>query len=275
MGMSFILLGSTGLNISQATEVGVIDLLNLENYANQETPGYITRDNTPAGNPITDLGATLGRVLFYDKRLSRNDTISCASCHHQEHAFSDVADASAGVNGSTGRHSMRLINNRYSQDRRRFWDERANSVEAQSTQPIQDHIEMGFSGADGDPDFSDLVSKLSAIEEYQVMFVGVFGDPTITETRIQRALAQFIRSIQSFDSKYDEGRSQVDNDNVNFPNFTADENAGKALFLNPPTPPRPGRQVAGADGVLSALVDAPDSIPGMFFRVSYFGHEGM
>ncbi len=246
MGMTFILLGSTGLTTTQATEVGIIDLLNLENYANQETPDYITRDNTPDGNPITDLGATLGRVLFYDKRLSRNDTISCASCHQQSHAFSDVADASAGVNGTTGRHSMRLINNRYSQDRRRFWDERANSVEAQSTQPIQDHIEMGFSGADGDPDFSDLVTKLSAIEEYRVLFVGVFGDPNITEIRIQRSLAQFIRSIQSFDSKYDEGRSQVNNDNANFPNFTNDENAGKALFLAPPAPPRPGRQISGA-----------------------------
>ncbi len=97
---------------------------------------------------------------------------------------------------------MRLINNRFSQAQRRFWDERATSVENQSTRPIQAHVEMGFSGTNGDPDFSDLVTKLSAIEEYQVLFVGVYGNSNITETRIQRALAQFIRSIQSFDSKY-------------------------------------------------------------------------
>ena len=227
---------------------GVVDLTDLENYANQDVPDYITRDNTPGNNPITDLGATLGRVLFYDRRLSRNDTISCASCHRQEHAFSDTALASTGVSGTTGRHSMRLINNRFSQDARRFWDERATSVEDQSTRPIQDHIEMGFSGTSGDPDFSDLVIKLSAIEEYRVLFLGVFGDATITEARIQRALAQFIRSIQSFDSRYDEGRAQVAGDNVPFPNFTADENAGKALFLAPPRPPRPGQPPMGGAG---------------------------
>ena len=216
-----------------ADEAGVIDLTQLANYANQPVPDYITRDNTPANNPITDLGATLGRVLFYDKRLSINDTISCASCHKQENAFSDVAIASIGVDGTTGRHSMRLINNRFSQDPTRFWDERADTLEEQSTQPIQDHIEMGFSGIDGDPDFSDLVTKLSVIEEYQVLFVGVFGDATISEERIQLAIAQFIRSIQSFDSRYDEGREQVQNDTANFPNLTADENAGKTLFLQP------------------------------------------
>jgi len=227
-------------NAVTPSEDGVLDLTNLANYANQDAPDYITRDNTPGNNQISDLGATLGRVLFYDKRLSRNNTISCASCHKQENAFGDADLASIGVSGTTGRHSMRLINNRYSEDRRRFWDERATSVENQSTQPIQDHIEMGFSGTNGDPDFSDLVTKLSAIEEYQVLFVGVYGDSTISETRIQRALAQFIRSIQSFDSKYDEGRAQVAADNLPFPNYTPDENAGKTLFISPPRRPGPG-----------------------------------
>ena len=67
---------------------------------------------------------------------------------------------------------------------------------------------MSFSSPNGDPEFSGLVTKLSAIEEHQVLLVGVYVNSTITETRIQRALAQFIRSIQSFDSKYDDGRSQ-------------------------------------------------------------------
>src|SRR5688572_29286736 len=81
---------------------GVLDLTVLENYSNQPVPAYITRNNTPANNPVTDRGATLGRVLFYDKRLSRIDTISCASCHQQAHAFGDPAAASTGVAGTTG-----------------------------------------------------------------------------------------------------------------------------------------------------------------------------
>ena len=237
---------------------GVIDLSKLENYADQETPPYIARDNTPPGNPITDAGATLGRVLFYDKRLSRNGTISCASCHQQSNAFGDTAIASTGVAGTTGRHSMRLVNARFSAERRFFWDERAPTLESQTTQPIQDHVEMGFSGTDGDPDFAALVARLSEIEEYRVLFTMVFGSPDISEERVQDALAQFVRSIQSFDSKYDSGRSQVANDGQPFPNFTASENAGKALFLAPPGggPGGPGRP-PGASGAGCAACHQP------------------
>lgn len=217
-------------------QTGVLDLTTLADYAGQTIPAYINKDNTPGNNAITNAGATLGRVLFYDKRLSRNDTVSCASCHKQALAFGDTATASPGVAGSTGRHSMRLINARFATESRFFWDERATSLEDQTTRPIQDHVEMGFSGADGDPAFTDLVTKLSAIEEYRVLFALMFGDATITEARVQSALSQFVRSIQSFDSRYDAGRAQVNADNVAFPNFTASENNGKALFLNPPGP---------------------------------------
>jgi cytochrome c peroxidase len=212
-----------------------LDLTRPANYANQAIPTYITKDNTPANNRITDLGATLGRVLFYDKRLSLNNTVSCSSCHHQENGFSDTATASTGVAGTTGRHSMRLINARFSTEQKFFWDERAASTEDQATKPIQDHVEMGFSGTDGDPGFADLVVKLSALEEYQVLFQGVFGDSTINEERVGKAIAQFVRSLQSFDSKYDAGRA-VRNDGQPFPNFTANENAGKQLFLAAPGP---------------------------------------
>lgn len=214
---------------------GVVDLTKLRNYANQPRPAYITRDNTPGNNAITDAGATLGRILFYDKRLSRNSTVSCSSCHEQSRGFGDDATASLGVNGSTGRHSMRLINSRFSNESKFFWDERAASLEIQTTQPIKDHVEMGFSGTSGDPAFADLVTRLTAIPEYRVLFAMTFGNSTITETRVQQSLAQFVRSIQSFDSKYDTGRALA-NDNQPFPNFTAAENAGKALFLNPPGP---------------------------------------
>jgi cytochrome c peroxidase len=223
---------------------GVLDLTRLANYANQPIPTYITRDNTTAGNAITDKGATLGRVLFYDKRLSRNDSISCSSCHVQSRGFSDTATASSGVNGTTGRHSMRLVNTRFSNETRFFWDERATTLENQTSQPIQDHVEMGFSGTVGDPSFTDLVTKLSAIDDYRVLFAMTFGDAIINESRIQQSLAQFVRSIQSFDSKYDIGRARTGNNNANFPNFTASENSGKQLFNNAPA--GPGLAATGA-----------------------------
>lgn len=96
-----------------------IDFNNLLNYAFQTTPAYITKDNTVA-NPITNEGATLGRILFYDKNLSSDNTVSCSTCHQQVNAFSDIDIASNGVNGQTGRHSMRLINTRFANEAKFF-----------------------------------------------------------------------------------------------------------------------------------------------------------
>lgn len=233
-----------------------IDLSNLENYANQEIPDYITKDNT-RGNNINDAEATLGRVLFYDKSLSVNNTISCASCHQQSLAFGDLPKASIGVNGTTGRHSMRLVNARFSEEENFFWDERAGSLEQQTTMPIQDHIEMGFSGQDGDPGIDDLIIKLGEIDYYQELFSYVHGDENITEERLQNALSQFVRSIQSFDSKYDQGRAQVQNDNNPFPNFTTQENQGKQLFLGRAEFNNAGMRVAGGVGC-GACHQAPE-----------------
>ena len=209
-----------------------IDLNSLPNYANQDRPNYIQKDNTE-NNPITNRGAILGRVLFYDKNLSIDNSISCASCHQQSTAFSDTRTLSQGVQGGiTGRHSMRLVNSRFANEPRFFWDERAATLEEQVTQPIQDHAEMGFSGEDGRPGFQALVTKLEGINYYQELFNFVYGDSQINEERMQDALAQFIRSIQSFDSRFDQGRQQVNNNNTPFPNFTDQENLGKQLFLN-------------------------------------------
>jgi cytochrome c peroxidase len=247
IAIALVLLGLCSLP-AQAGD-GIVDLTNLANYANQPIPTYIIRNNTPLNNPVTDAGATLGRVLFYDKRLSRNDTVSCSSCHQQARAFSDLGTASTGVSGTTGRHSMRLINARFGTVARFFWDRRATSLENQTTQPIQDHVEMGFSGTNGDPAFASLVSKLTAIDEYRVLFAMTFGDAAITEVRIQRALAQFVRSIQSFDSRFDAGLVAAGGDvRAPFPNFTGQENAGKQLYLNPPAPPPQPQTGAGCAG---------------------------
>lgn len=224
-----------------------IDLTSLANYANQSVPNYIVKNNS-GSNTITDKGATLGRVLFYDKNLSSNNTISCSSCHQQANAFSDVAVSSQGVNGTTGRHSMRLVNNRFAVETKFFWDERAVNLETQTTMPIKDHGEMGYSGSNGDEAFSSLITKLSTIGYYKELFKFVYGSEEITESKIQMALAQFIKSIQSFDSKYDAGRALAANDGQPFTNFTAQENQGKNLFLTPPNFDATGNRISGGLG---------------------------
>lgn len=239
--------GGDPVSAVEATFGEAIDLEHLPDYANHPVPRYV-RKNTGGGKPVTDAGATLGRVLFYDKALSVDNTLSCASCHHQEVAFSDTAKVSVGVAGETPRHSMRLVNVQYAEEVRLFWDERAADLEDQTTQPIQDHLEMGFSGTDGNPDMTDLLAKLAAIGYYQELFTFVFGDPEVTEERLQNALSQFIRSIRSFDTKYDEGRIQAPDDSAPFANFTEQENLGKDLFMVPPRLDAYNRRLSGGLG---------------------------
>ena len=234
-----------------------IDPIILENYANQVKPTYIVKNNL-GNNVIADKTATLGRVLFYDKNLSINNTISCSSCHKQNFAFGDTAEVSAGVEGGlTIRHSMRLINTRFANEAKFFWNERAANLNIQTTMPIVDHLEMGFSAENGRGNINTLIGKLSTINYYKELFKFTFGDSVVTENRIQNALASFVSSIQSFDSKFDIGRAQVNNDNQPFPNFTATENQGKTLFLTPPVFNGAGLRTTGGLGC-NACHNAPE-----------------
>jgi cytochrome c peroxidase len=153
-------------------------------------------DNTPPENRITNAGATLGRVLFYDPRLSANDSVSCSSCHRQELGFGDTLRFSPGVNGHHERRAMALANARFNPDGRFFWDERAPSLEAQVLTPIQDTIEMGM-------ELGALEKKLSAEPFYRRLFAAAFGSPEATADGISRALAQFVRSLISSGSRFD------------------------------------------------------------------------
>ena len=156
----------------------------------------VAADNTPADNPITNEGATLGRVLFYDKRLSHDFGVACASCHTQNTGFSDVRRKSQGVNGQTARHSMALGNAKYYERGKFFWDERADTLEDQVLMPIQDPIEM-------DLDLATLTQRLSNTSYYADLFNAAFGTPDVTSERISKALAQFVRSMVTYQSKYD------------------------------------------------------------------------
>lgn len=211
------------------------------NYADQKLPehykvdtlGFHSRavildDNTPADNPNTDEGATLGRVLFYDINLSKNRTVACASCHKQELGFSDDRVLSVGFEGgNTKRHSMGLTNARFYADGRFFWDQRAESLEAQVLMPMQDAVEMGMT-------LPEVEARVREGEYYPALFTAAFGDETVSSDRISKALAQFIRSIISTKSKFDVGRAEVADRLEDFPNFTQEENLGKRMVVAPP-----------------------------------------
>ena len=223
---------SAGQTIASATTNALVLPANSFNYAAPVLPAnfsvnpILAEDNTPAGNPTTDTGATLGRVLFYDKRLSTNQTISCASCHQQSSGFSDPRRFSVGFDGSLGtRNAMGLSNARWYQRKHFFWDERAATLEDQTLMPIQNPVEMGMT-------LDLLTNRLAAEPFYTNLFAQAFGSTAITTNRISFALAQFVRSIVSTQSKYDIGATN------NFANFTAQENLGRQLFFgrtgNPP-----------------------------------------
>jgi cytochrome c peroxidase len=182
-------------------------------------------DNTPATNPITDAGATLGRVLFHDKQLSANGTIACASCHRAELGFGDDVAASTGfAGGATARNTMGLDEVRFYSRGRMFWDERAASVEDQVLQPIQNEVEMGMT-------LDEVVARIRERSFYAPLFEAAFGDDRVTSERIANALAQYVRAIVSYKSRWDEGVVAVASIAEPFPNFTAQENRGKTLFF--------------------------------------------
>jgi cytochrome c peroxidase len=207
--------------------------------ASFSVPPITAQDNMPSTNMTTDAGATLGRVLFYDKRLSTNQTVACASCHQQAHGFSDPRQFSVGYDGSVGsRNAMGLSNARWYQRKHFFWDERANTLEDQVLMPIQNPIEMGMT-------LDALTDRLAAEPFYTNLFATTFGTTAVTTDRISRALAQFVRSIISTRSKYDIGATN------GFSNFTPQENLGRQIFFgqvgNPPNPPATCAACHGTD----------------------------
>lgn len=213
-------------------------------------PDYITRDNRLDGD-VDNRKATLGRVLFYDKQLSLNNAIACGSCHIQAHAFGDSSQQSIGLDGGlTSRQSMRLVNTRFADLPAMFWDRRAANLEDQVTQPIQDHIEMGFSGTGDQPGIDSLLNKLSQLDYYPQLFDWAFQQEgtSINEQHMAEALEHFVSSIESFDAKFDEGLVQVAGVQPPFPNYTTAENSGKSLFLTPPQLDNQNVRIGGGAG---------------------------
>jgi len=149
----------------------------------------------PKENPLTAEKVELGRKLFFDKRLSADMTVSCATCHEPERAFTDGKRVAEGIGGKLGtRNSPTLLNTMFHSDQ--FWDGRASTLEAQAVMPLIDQNEMG------NKSYADVVSRLQSIPEYAKMFRDVFGGPVTIEL-VGKAIASFERTLISGDSPFD------------------------------------------------------------------------
>ena len=149
----------------------------------------------PRDNPLIEERVALGKKLFNETALSRDGTISCASCHQEASAFSDPRRYSIGVCGQVGtRQAMPLFNLAWKTSF--FWDGRAPSLRQQAFVPIQDHVEM-------DEKLERVTAKLAAIKDYPPLFRAAFGSPDITPEKIGLAIEQYDLTLTSYDSKFD------------------------------------------------------------------------
>ncbi len=161
-------------------------------------PGVLAQTgepSQPADNPLTQEGVAFGRRLFYETALSDNQTLSCGSCHKQANAFADPRPFSEGTNGAVGtRNAMSLVNLVWGE--RMFWDGRAPGLEAQAHDPVTNPVEMNNT-------WSLVEDRLNSEEAYRQMCRAAFGTEHIDSTLVTQAIAQFIRTIVSFDSPFD------------------------------------------------------------------------
>ncbi|QNL22287.1 cytochrome-c peroxidase [Hyphobacterium sp. CCMP332] len=183
-----------------------------------EIPAYFPEI---ANNKIIEEKFQLGRHLFYENRLSRNNTISCGSCHHQNKAFTDGRQFSLGLNAEpTPRNAMSVVNMLW--EDLFFWDARAKTLEEQALMPIQDHIEMDLT-------LAEAVDRLDKLELYDSLFFHAYGDTLITPERIAIAISEFEKGIISKDSKFDKFKRGEES-------LTSEEQLGSKLFSTHPGP---------------------------------------
>jgi len=201
----------------------------------QATPLAIARPegfdemDIPADNPTTVQGVALGRHLFYDKRLSANNTQSCGSCHRQDKAFTDGRAFSQGITGTMGkRSSMSLANAGWFPAY--MWDGKASSLEQQAHMPIENPVEMASK-------MTDVISRLQNTADYPKMFREAFGSDKITAENITKAIAQFERTLVSANSKFDRYKRNEEA-------LSPQELRGFKLFA---THPDPGRGLRGGN----------------------------
>lgn len=194
------------------------------NYSNPTLPNHFASTRQLVQQQVTDQGATLGRVLFYDTKLSLNNKISCASCHDQTKGFADPVQFSTGFDGGkTGRNASSIVNPVSS--RAFFWDARESNLKSMVLRPIENHIEMGMDN------FDALEKKLGNLDYYKPLFKNAFGDDKVTRERIAEAMSQFLKSMVTANTTFDSsnpggwgsGNSLV---------FSDSEQRGMSIFFN-------------------------------------------
>lgn len=193
------------------------DYLNIQEGGVSKPLEQVIRDQSKEN--LSNFSVKLGRVLFYDKKLSINNTVSCATCHIQSLAFADNKSFSTGFGGrSTKRNSMAIqnpVNNN-----NMFWDSRASSPLELSLMPVFDHLEMGIESDEM------LENKLKNTSYYPDLFYNAFGSTEITRAKISLAMTQFVNALFSKESAFDKGQQN------NFANFNPLEKYGKDLFFS-------------------------------------------
>jgi cytochrome c peroxidase len=172
----------------------------------------------PADNRYSLDKAELGRLLYFDKRMSKDNTVSCASCHSPEHAYTDSAPNSEGIKGQHGNRSAPSVLNR-AYSLAQFWDGRAPTLEEQAKGPIANPIEMGETHI-------SVAAKLNGIAGYRALFEKSFGPGEITIDSVAKAIATFERTLLSGDSAYD--RYKVGNKTA----LSAAQVRGMDVFFN-------------------------------------------
>lgn len=193
-----------------------------------QIPDHFPDMMIPADNPMTVEGVELGRILFYEKKLSLDNSISCASCHASAASFSDPNQFSFGVNNAQGtRNSMALVNLGWQQFF--FWDGRKGTLEDQILEPIPNPVEMHQS-------WPDALAKLKKDVRYRNRFFQAFGTSEFDSTHVAKAIAQFLRTMISANSKFDvmykfeNGMPLNSQENVIKNSVTPEEWAGYDLF---------------------------------------------
>ncbi len=160
-----------------------------------EKLGSLPSVSVPADNPQSALKILLGKQLYFDTRLSKDNTISCASCHNPAMGWSDAGPTSVGIRGQKGgRRAPPVCNAAYLP--LQFWDGRAPSLEEQAKGPIANPVEMGNT-------HEAMLKTVGGIPGYMEEFKAVYGTPTITVDQVAQAIAAFERTVVTTDSPFD------------------------------------------------------------------------
>jgi cytochrome c peroxidase len=159
-------------------------------------PTGVLPPEIPASNPPTPARAELGKKLYFDGRLSADDSVACATCHDPAHAFAEPRKVSTGVGGAQGvRNAPTVLNAAFLATQ--FWDGRAPTLEDQALQPLVNPVEMAM------PDHAAVEKKVSKLPEYAPLFEAAFGDDKVTITRVVQAIATYERTLLSLDAPID------------------------------------------------------------------------